>query len=193
MWQVRLASAQVRRGVAVQSRRPIWAQAGPFWTWSGQAALAGDVTWSGCGSTGRSRMAVTAAAYVQQRGGGDFTGPTWARPGLRGLVCPCHRVRSAPAGGGGGRPPGGYAVAAIRTQTVFLHRLSGHTLDLATPAELADAGAAAPEGGLHGRLGGGRRGSGDGRLFGPRGWRGVGVRSSWCWPRLGVFSAQIAR
>ena len=36
-------------------------------------------------------------AYVQQRGGGDFTGPSRARPGLPGLVCPCYRIRSAPA------------------------------------------------------------------------------------------------
>ena len=36
-------------------------------------------------------------AYVQQRGGGDFTGPLGTQPGLHGLVCPCYRVRSAPA------------------------------------------------------------------------------------------------
>ena len=36
-------------------------------------------------------------AYVQQRGGGDFTGPLGTGPGLPGLVCPCYRVRSAPA------------------------------------------------------------------------------------------------
>ena len=62
-------------------------------------------------------MTVAAAsAYVQQRGGGDFTDPFRGRPGLPSLVCLCYRVRSAPADGGGGSPPGGCAAAALRLQ-----------------------------------------------------------------------------
>ena len=34
---------------------------------------------------------------MPQRDGEDFTGPSRARLGLSGLVCPCYRVRSAPA------------------------------------------------------------------------------------------------
>jgi hypothetical protein len=37
------------------------------------------------------RVAV-AVAYIQHRSGEDFTGPTWARAGLQGLVCPCCGV-----------------------------------------------------------------------------------------------------
>jgi hypothetical protein len=40
-------------------------------------------------------------------------------------------------------------------------------MDLLHEREFADAGAAAPEGGLHGRLDGGRCDSGDGRLLEP--------------------------
>jgi hypothetical protein len=106
-------------------------------------------------------------AYVQQRDGGDFMGPTWVWPGQMGLVCPCCCVRSAPAVGGGGCPPGGCAAAAPRFRLSDLFRLTGHVMDLLHEREFADAGAAAPEGGLHGRLDGGRRDSGDGRLLVP--------------------------
>jgi hypothetical protein len=40
-------------------------------------------------------------------------------------------------------------------------------MNLLLEREFADAGAAAPEGGLHGRLDGGRHDSGDGRLLEP--------------------------
>jgi hypothetical protein len=70
--------------------------------------------------------------YVQQRGGGDFTGPIWVRPGLLGRVCPCCHVRSAPADGGGGSPLGGCAVAALRFEPFYLFRLTCHVMYLTT-------------------------------------------------------------
>jgi hypothetical protein len=51
-------------------------------------------SWWWCGAE---QVDSSGDAYVQQHGGGDFTGPIWPWPGLMGLVCPCCRVRSAPA------------------------------------------------------------------------------------------------
>jgi hypothetical protein len=42
------------------------------------------------------------SGHVREKIKMNFTGQL----GLQGLVCPCCRVWSAPAGGGGGRPPG---------------------------------------------------------------------------------------
>ena len=80
---------------------------------------------------------VAATAYVQQRGGGDFTDPFRDRPGLLGLVCLCYRARSAPADGGGGSPPGGCVVAVLRLQWpgVFLHVASGRLLSMAVEVD----------------------------------------------------------
>lgn len=130
-------SGHGRRGDDLQAQ--IWAFLGPIWV------RAGHCLWLDCemrvtgmvvsmlrllqhgggnftdpsgpaGPMAPSKRAGAVATYVQQRGGGDFTGLSGARPGLLGLVCPCCRVRSALAVGGGGSPPGGCSAAALRLQ-----------------------------------------------------------------------------
>lgn len=116
-----------------------------------------------------------AAALVLQHGGGSFTGPIWARPGLTGpgvLLLP--------------RPVGNRLRWWRIVPSVWLQRCCPNAtwprvsrrglcarssssfrrprcvLLLVPLFEFADAGAAALEGGLRGRLYGERRGGGDG-------------------------------
>jgi hypothetical protein len=111
-WRCGGAKAAGRRGGGSQAH---WPRSGPWWV--GSFTLTSPVSWvCWCG---QSRMAAAGVAYVQQRGGRDFTDPTWARPGLLGLVCPCCRVWSTPANGSRGRLPGGCAAVALRFQPTY--------------------------------------------------------------------------
>jgi hypothetical protein len=57
----------------------------------------------------------------------------------------------------------------------------GFTMSCCRELGVLDAGAAALEGGLHGRLYGERRGGGGGLALRSFGWRGAGGGSSWSW------------
>lgn len=106
-----------RRGGAVLAARTRWPRSGPYGP--GRVGFCTPSAPPGVGRGGEapSRRVAAAMAYVQQCGGEDFAGLGGARPGQRGLVCPCCCVRSAPADGGGGSPPGGSAAAILRFKT----------------------------------------------------------------------------
>jgi hypothetical protein len=91
--------------------------------------------------------------------------------------------------------PPSYCYSATHASLLlaYLPRSVGHTVSgLSIPGtKLMDAGLAAPEGGLRGRLYGKRCGGGDGTPLWSCGWRRAGDRVSCSWRRFGENNSQI--